>query len=313
MEETIIEEKLNKNVQESSEEIYQIFDKVFKKILTLSSKAVINLINGMFGTDYPLESSIVYNWTEFVDDNLKRILADTILTINGINAYHLEAQMERDNSIVFRVFEYSYSHANRTHTEVDGNYVLRFPRPMVIYLYYEGIVPDEYTLKLEFEEGKNVYEYKVPVLKLPEISPQELSDQKMIILIPFHVLKLRYALKRGTFQDVNTLKSYILDDIIGHINKNVQLDNITLEDALKLKRYLLQLCNYLSKHHKELEGMPDMTDESFMTDIDILCKNHEEAMAKKDKQIAQQAEQIAQQQNMLKQLMDRIEKLENQQ
>lgn len=59
--------------------------------------------------------------------------------------------------------------------------------------------------------------------------------------------------------------------------------------------------------------MPDMTDESFMTDIDILCKNHEEAMAKKDEQIARQAEQIAQQQNMLNQLLDRIEKLENQQ
>jgi len=48
-----------------------IFDKVFKKILTLSTKAVINLINGLFGTDYPEDSTITYNWTEFMDTELR--------------------------------------------------------------------------------------------------------------------------------------------------------------------------------------------------------------------------------------------------
>lgn len=36
--------------------IHQIYDKVFKKILTLSEISVINLINGLFGTDYPTDS-----------------------------------------------------------------------------------------------------------------------------------------------------------------------------------------------------------------------------------------------------------------
>ena len=62
-----------------TEQIYQIFDKIFKKILTLSTIAVINLINGLFGTNYPKDSTITYNWTEFQDDELRRILADTIL------------------------------------------------------------------------------------------------------------------------------------------------------------------------------------------------------------------------------------------
>ena len=86
--------------------IYQIYDKIFKKILTLSSKAVINLINGLFETDYPLDSTIHYNLTEFVDDQLKHILADTILTINNTHSYHLEAQMTKDDNIIFRVFEF---------------------------------------------------------------------------------------------------------------------------------------------------------------------------------------------------------------
>ena len=74
-------------------EIYQIYDKAFKRILTLSEKTVINLINGLFDTDYPIDSKITYNWTEHEDKDLKRTLADSILTINGKDSYHIEAQM----------------------------------------------------------------------------------------------------------------------------------------------------------------------------------------------------------------------------
>ncbi|MCM1180892.1 MAG: hypothetical protein NC347_11585, partial [Clostridium sp.] len=98
-------------VADNPQKITQIYDKTIKKILTLSSTAVVNLINGLFDTDYPKDSTITYNWTEFTNDKLKRILADTILTINGKNSYHIEAQMEKDETIIFRVFEYGYRHA----------------------------------------------------------------------------------------------------------------------------------------------------------------------------------------------------------
>lgn len=153
---------------------------------------------------------------------------------------------------------------------------------MIIYLYYSGEVPDEYTLTLEFDEGQGLYEYKVPVLKLPEISAHELTDRKMVVLIPFYVLKLRYALKKKGEKDLEQLQSYILSDIIVCIDENLKLGNITIEDALKLKRYLHKLCDYLSSVHKELKGMKDMTDESFMTDVDIMCEEHEKAMVEKD-------------------------------
>ena len=71
-------------------EIHQIYDKAFKRILTLSDKAVINLINGLFGTDYPTNSKITYNWTEHEDRELKRTLSASILTINGRDIYHME-------------------------------------------------------------------------------------------------------------------------------------------------------------------------------------------------------------------------------
>ena len=230
-----------------TEQIYQIFDKVFKKVITLSPKAVVNLINGLFKMDYPLDSTIAYNWTEFEDDRLRRILADTILTINGTHSYHLEAQMEKDNSIVFRVFDYGFHHASRTRVmdAEQGKYVLRFPEPVVIYLYYEGNVPDYYILTLEKNDGTLMCEYKVPVLKLPEISVEELNDRKMVVLLPFQVLKCRKLKKKGRITDVSELKRIVENDIIGSINRNVELGNIEQEDAFKLKRYLKSLCRYL--------------------------------------------------------------------
>lgn len=54
--------------------IYQIYDKMFKKILTLSSLSVVNLINGLFGTDYPKDSKVSYNWTEFEKEDLRKII-----------------------------------------------------------------------------------------------------------------------------------------------------------------------------------------------------------------------------------------------
>ena len=68
------------------------------------------------------------------------------------------------------------------------------------------------------------------------------------------------------------MKRIVENDIIGCMNRNVELGNIEQEDAFKLKRYLKSLCRYLGKHHKELEVMSDMTDESFMTDADIKFK-----------------------------------------
>ena len=49
------------------------------------------------------------------------------------------------------------------------------------------------------KEILKVYEYQVPVMKMSEISSEELSERKMVIRIPFHVLKLWHALKKGKF------------------------------------------------------------------------------------------------------------------
>lgn len=257
--------------------IFQIYDKIFKKILTLSSGAVINLINGLFNENYPPDSAISYNWTEFEDKELKKILADTILTINGKYSYHLEAQMTKDEDIIFRVFEYGFGHASRNSIKKEGRYVLPFPEVRIIYLYAGKNLPKEYELELDFGSQGN-FLYKAPTLKLQDISTEELNRKKMIILIPFLLLRLRETLKKErTQENLEVLKNLIQNDIIANINKNFFAGNVTADDARRLKRLTRKLYEHLYSHYEEMEkeGINDMTDESLMLDIDIIEKEHE--------------------------------------
>ena len=280
--------------------IYQIYAKIFKKILTLSTTAVVNLINGLFGTNYPPESTVDYNWTEFEDKELKRILADTILTINKCHSYHMEAQMTEDEDIIFRVFEYSYSHADRTRKNDSSGCLLSFPEPKIIYLYSADKAPDEYQLTLDFG-SQGTFLYKVSTFKFLETSIEELNQKKMIILIPFQLLKLRKLLeKERSDENLEKLKNLIQNDIIGSIENNLSLGNITMEDAQRLRRLTHKLYQHIYSHYKEMEVLNEMTDESLMLDIDIILKKYEgeidakkQALAAQDTLIAEKDAEIA--------------------
>ena len=310
-----------------SDNVYHIYDKVFKKILTLSSKAVINLINGLFDTDYPTDSTVAYNWTEFENNELRRILADTILTINGKYSYHMEAQMTEDEDIIFRVFDYGYGHADRNRryavnmlTDEDG-YIeensiesgceLLFPEPKIIYLYSSAKAPDEYYLRLNFG-SQGYFLYKVSTFKFLETSLEELNNRKMIILIPFQLLKLRALMKKERSEENLKALQYLIEhDIIESIEQNLTLNNITTDDARRLKQLTHRLYQHIYSHYDEMEVLNVLTDESLILDIDIIEKKHEEEIAaiiaEKDAEIKALKDEFAKQQVLS--LLEEIEAL----
>jgi hypothetical protein len=220
--------------------IYQLFDKTFKKILTLSSKSVINLINGLFQTDYPTDS------------------------------------------IVFRVFEYGFSHALRTRELASSPYVLQFPKPIIIYLYHTKAIASQYDLTLDFGD-QGTFCYRVPALDFQSLTVEEMNDRKLVILIPFYLLKLRKILEKDRSEaNKQALIHLIQHDIIDTINRNLEVGNITLEDARKLNTYTQILYHQIYSHYEELEEVNEMTDESFMTEVDILYEEIHAANAERD-------------------------------
>ena len=236
-------------------EIYQIYDKVFKRILTLSDKAVINLINGLFGTEYPTNSKITYNWTEHEDKDLKRTLSDSILTIDNKDSYHIEVQMTEDEEIVFRVFEYGFGHAYKNRIVESGSESMVFPQPCIVYLDAgkKDKLPDEYTLTLRFRE-QGEFMYRVPVVKLQNISIQELNEKKLIVLLPFLLLKFRKKLEKvRNKESMEELQNLVANDIIKTIDRNVEIGNISSTDAFDLKALTTMLYMKIYSKYEELE------------------------------------------------------------
>jgi len=75
--------------------------------------AVVNFINGIFGKNFPTDSKLTYNWTENVKNNLEKTISDTIITVNNVEKFHAEVQINNDSTIALRVFDYGYQDANR--------------------------------------------------------------------------------------------------------------------------------------------------------------------------------------------------------
>lgn len=309
----------------------QIFDHAFKKMLTLSSKAVTNMINGLFGTDHnPSTTTITYHWTEHqADGTLKTTLADSILILNDKYAYHMEAQITEDNEIVFRVFSYGYGYADvnkEIHTtEFDNKpvYTLHFPEPRIIYLGdVSSSVPDELQLKLDFQNN-SPYIYSVPTVKLAQLSAQELNDRKMIILIPFHLLKLRKLINRKNGPDkttINSLKNLVETDILQSIEINQQLGNITPSDAHQLISLTKKLYTYLYDAYTETEEVWNMIDQSLELESDALIlkmeamentiKDMDVKMADKLAEIADKNAEIADKDAEIERLKAELAKLQ---
>ena len=90
---------------------------------------------------------VLYHWTEHTDDDLNRTIADTILTIDHIYIYHIEAQMYQDDEIEFRVFDYGYKYALDNRRDPDH---LIFPSPRILQLYAHKGLPDSKSITLDF-------------------------------------------------------------------------------------------------------------------------------------------------------------------
>ena len=286
-------------------EIHQIYDKAFKRILTLSDKAVINLINGLFGTDYPTNSKITYNWTEHEDKELKRTLSDSILTINDRDIYHIEAQMTEDEEIVFRVFEYGFGHAYKNRTFGDGSETMIFPRPCIIYL-DEGKkdkIPDEYTLVLKFE-NQGEFSYKVPVFKLQSASIQELNEKKLIVLLPFLLLKLRKKMEKiRSKENMEELQNLVVNDIIGAVHKNEELGNLSRSDALDLLDLTTRLYMKIYSKYKEMEDFTmRMVDQS----LELASDKYEKTVEELQDEVKEMKESLKQKDQLILELQQKL-------
>ena len=70
----------------------QLFDKIIKRAMRLSGRAVINFINGLFDKNFPVDSRVTYYSTENITDKFEKNVSDVIITINDTEKFLVESQ-----------------------------------------------------------------------------------------------------------------------------------------------------------------------------------------------------------------------------
>ena len=310
--------------------IHDIYDRIFKRIMTLSSQTIIRFINGIFQTEYDINSTIDYNWTENVDNDLRKTIADTILTINKTDSYHMEAQMYKDDdSIIFRVFDYGYRHALRNAENVFNSegiicgMKLNFPRQIVIYLEDSSGIPDEYGITLVFENG-NEFTISVPTLKYQDKDLKEIIEKNLIILLPFKLLKIRNGFEKAYSnqnydkleQEISRLRETYERDIISTIENSYKQGVISREDMNVLIHLSHMLFEHLYSKYKNVKEVDNMLhDESLDLEIDRVYDQLDllnEKLAEQNNMLAEKDGLIAEKDGLIAEKDDMLAKKDSQ-
>ena len=278
-----------------SDVINQIYDLILKSVLDLSPSAVVGLMNGLFDESFPPDSEVIRTATETVavtKSGTKKSESDKMLTIKTgeiSRRFHIDAEISSNNKeMVIRVFDYGYRDALLYKTTEDGNIVLKFPQPKLIYLEHWSTAPDTVTLELDFW-GQSKAKFTVPTMKFLDYSVEELDKRNMVILLPLYLLKLRRkvvaAKEKGSEalkQYVPELKALLNDDILGTIENNVNNGNITHRDAHTLVDLIELLYNHLYGDVQEFQdgGVKGMLEDKLVLASDFKVLEATEKIAK---------------------------------
>jgi predicted transposase/invertase (TIGR01784 family) len=278
---------------------FPLFDRIFKFLMKLSSRAVVSFINGLFGTRHPPDSTVSYPSTETINPTLHQSLADMAITINNRYSYLIEAQISGDRDMGLRILQYilgegqrTVSHENPVSPENPVT-LIRLPDARVIYWEADNGVPDKETLIFEFPGGIRQY-LEVPSFKFPRYSPAELEEMGLGILLPFCLLRLRRELKEvekgGDLPRLGEQVAELLKETKAAAERSEGRGIISQGDLLSVLRLIERLRDELYGGYTEEGKEPEMWE-----DIELINYNEiiEERVAREKEQAVREKEQAA--------------------
>jgi hypothetical protein len=182
-------------------ETHHLFDLIFKRLVQESSpQTIVSLVNGLFGTAFPLNSPVSFPNKEHVTENLRQIVSDMMILIAD-EIFHLEAQIDDDLNMALRMFRYGYYEAvRRPKPEEDGSLTISFPQARILYWETTKRTPDKVTLHIVYPD-RSRHDFVVPAFKVLEHGIEELEKKKLALLLPFYVLKYRKQVKAARSEE----------------------------------------------------------------------------------------------------------------
>jgi hypothetical protein len=260
-----------------------IFDLTFKKLLSLSKPAVINLINGCFDRNYPLDSELEYLATENVTDELGHTFCDISLRVADQDDFILEAEAGNDSSMAIRIFEYGYRSGLKRKVVKKGHIIeIHLPYVMAIYWVPKNKVPDKEALRLIGPDGRFL-DYEIKSFNFLEHSIKELEEKKMSVLLPFYVLKPREAVKAATTSEERQVLADetrgILEELAATVRHSAEVGLIDKGDVWSVFGCIKRLYDDAYKTYTEFKETETMVEDTYFKEYEDKIREAEEAAA----------------------------------
>ena len=193
----------------------KLWDGILKSIIHHMPEQLFPLLKHIFGIEYPEGTSVELLSAEYSapgkanPQNLSSIFADIVMRIARTDIYHLECQMEKDEFLSFRMFEYDthiallygISKENQTgpppdiDTDMnDPSYSLRFPASVILHLDSNSTVPEKSTCGITLSDTSKIL-YTVTIIKVQNYSLQQIREDHLTLFLPFTLLRFCPRLK----------------------------------------------------------------------------------------------------------------------
>ena len=224
-----------------------IFDDVFMTMFERMPKLFIPLINEAFGTDYSDDEEIIKLRDEHhFPEN--RIITDSFMGIRDAR-YHFECQSKDDSCMIIRMFEYDTAIALESmESAEDGVTEIRYPRSCVIYLRGKNCESRKEVLRVRFPD-ESVYSYSPEILEVSEYSLDELFKKKLLIFLPFYLLRYEKTIKKDDTESVEFQK--LMEETKELIERLDSLYEILETDLIDLIKRITDYICRASKNSKE--------------------------------------------------------------
>jgi len=234
---------------------------IFKELIDeLPDEYIILFINALFDRNYPTDAKVTRLATESRLNGAER-RSDIIIGIKTNkknNIFCIELQSQSDMEITLRIFEYSCRAAlQHGKTQDEGFLTLDFPQCVVFYLRSGAKTPKELTITLNLPDGSTTG-FKIPVKKLEQYSPHELTEDSKIILSPFYPI-LYEGSPLKTADNLKKLESEVLT-IIDKIKHKADSSAISQKAAELIVSALKSILNNVI----EKSNVPKREAESIM-------------------------------------------------
>ncbi|MBD5472041.1 MAG: hypothetical protein HDR20_03810 [Lachnospiraceae bacterium] len=240
------------------------------------------LIKEIFRKEYPAGINIKMLSTEYVvskvyehgEKRIESVRSDLLIQVGSKDIYHMECQMKQGGNIAIRMLEYDMNIALVHGLEwveiakASNTYKhrLKFPKSAILYLDNTKNTPDAESCVIVFPD-ETEYEYRIPILKIQDYTPEMIEEKNLNILLPFlpirfkrkfeSILKtmdspIRFEKARKKMEALKKDLTKLVANCIIIINREEENGTLSSSTGADIVELIGKTCDYLFSKEPEL-------------------------------------------------------------